>query len=99
MFVTQAVRHFSNEIVSYDCYFVLSNPPQALYYTADAQGPDDNGATNSGPMLTAWTNVVPLADGQTQSSVCEGALQAGLKRDDNTYCTSAVVPKSFTEKY
>lgn len=72
---------------------------QELYYTADAQGPDDAGATNSGLMLSAWTNLVPLASGEAQNTVCEGTLEAGLQKEDNTYCSSAVSPKKYTEQY
>jgi len=72
---------------------------QELYYTADAQGPNDAGATNSGLMLSDWTNIVPLANGESQNTVCEGDLQARLKKDDNTYCSSAVSPKKYTEQY
>jgi hypothetical protein len=76
-----------------------------LYYDADAMGPNDAGATNSGLMLSDWTNIVPLADGETQNTVCEGAVQAGdkakktVKQDDNSYCSSNVIPKAFTEAY
>lgn len=74
---------------------------QALYYTADAQGPDDSGLTTKLPMLSAWVNPLPLADGQAASTVCEGTVQTDgrLSRDDNTYCSSAVTPKTFVEKY
>lgn len=79
---------------------------KALYYTADAMGPNDDGATNSGLMLNEWANLVPLADGETQNSVCEGTVQAQeeekkkeVQKDDNTYCSSKVVPKSYTEQY
>jgi hypothetical protein len=75
---------------------------QDLYYTADAQGPDDAGSSNSGMMLSDWTNVVPLSDGQSQNTVCEGDLQRADKvkgQDDNDYCSTTVSPKQYVEQY
>jgi hypothetical protein len=74
---------------------------QDLYYTADAMGPNDDGATNSGLMMSDWANLVPLSNGEAQNSVCEGELQAKKVRaeGDNNYCSSTVVPKQYVEHY
>lgn len=72
---------------------------QDLYYTADAKGPNDNGETNSEVKMYEWVNPLPLANGGQISSVCEGSLQGAVGRDDNTYCSSTVIPKTFTEAY
>jgi hypothetical protein len=73
---------------------------QDLYYTADAKGPNDNGESNSGVMMSEWVNPLPLSTGEQISTVCEGDLQTSpLKRDDNTYCSSTVSPKTFTEQW
>ena len=76
-----------------------------LYYTADAMGPDDDGETNSGLMLSDWTNIVPLSTGEAQNTVCEGYLQEQEQEQkvkatgDNDYCSTKVVPKQFVEQY
>jgi len=70
---------------------------QELYYTADAKGPNDGGKTNTDKMMSDWVNPMPLSNGESISTVCEGVIKSAL--DDNTYCTSAVTPKTFVEKY
>lgn len=74
---------------------------QALYFTADARGPSDAGASNAGPMMSDWVNPLPLSSGQAASTVCEGDLQQAPRagRDDNTYCSAAVSPKTFVEQW
>lgn len=61
--------------------------------------------------LYEWTNQHPLAEGEITSTACDGTIQSSseikqqLKEDnlrlmsDNTYCSSGVVPKDFTEHY
>jgi hypothetical protein len=76
--------------------------PYDLYYTADAQGADDAGNTTSGVMLSDWTNVVPLNDGQSQNTVCEGDMQSIDKmkgQGRNDYCSTTVTPKQYVEQY
>jgi len=82
---------------------------QDLYYNADAKGPKDDGQTNEGDMLYEWTNKMPLSDGESISSVCEGAIEGvdgfqgkrGTKvsAGDNNYCSADVIPNTYTEKY
>lgn len=76
--------------------------PAAIWFTADAKGNLDNNKTNTGPMMAAWTNKYSLSPFQQASSVCEGAVQAGVESGvgaDNTYCSTTVIPKTFTEVY
>lgn len=68
--------------------------PASVYYTADAMGPRDEGATNAGPMMTEWTAALPLANGESISTVCEGDAS-----NNKTYCDTAINPKSYTETY
>jgi len=74
-----------------------------LYFTADAKGPSDNGATNTGLTMSQWVGAMPLASGSTSNTVCEGAAKASLSAVtglvDNTYCSSKVYPKQFVENY
>lgn len=72
---------------------------QALYYTADPQSSTDNGATTKSQMMYSFVNALPLSEGQTASTVCDGTVQVQGRLNDNTYCSSTVVPKSFTEHY
>ena len=80
---------------------------QDLYYTADAMGPQDDGKTNAGLMLSDWANLVPLSEGEAQNTVCEGDVQVGAvqqqkgkvaAKGDNAYCSSTVVPKQYIEE-
>jgi len=73
-----------------------------FFFTADAKGASDNGTTNTGLMLSAWTGNLPLAEGESQSTSCEGPTlsnTARLPTTDNTYCASVVYPKEFVENY
>lgn len=79
-----------------------------VYYTADAEGPSDNGKTNSKEMLQDWAARMPLKEGDTVETICEGdtqqqkqkqQLRGGVQVDDNTYCSSNVVPNTFEEHY
>lgn len=70
---------------------------QALYYTADPISSSDNGASTKSPLMYQFVNNLPLSNGESLSTVCDGVLQGGL--NDNTYCSTKVAPKTFTEKY
>lgn len=76
---------------------------ESLYYTADALGAKDNNSpSNTGPMLTDYVNNFPLSNSGSAQSVCLGDLVTSDSRApgvDNTYCSSKVVPKSFTQNY
>lgn len=69
---------------------------QALYYTADPISSTDAGQSTSSPLMYQYVNSLPLGEGASQQTVCDGALQGA---SDNTYCSSKVVPKTFTEHY
>ena len=81
--------------------------PSSVYYTADAKGPKDNGKENAGPMMNEWVSgSIPLESHATISTVCEGTVQANsvkmlrnVEKTDNTYCSSTVTPKQYTETY
>lgn len=74
--------------------------PSSVYYKADAMGPKDEGETNSGPMMSDWAGSLPLANGESINSVCEGTQQAtSPDSDGNTYCDETLLPKAFTEQY
>jgi hypothetical protein len=74
--------------------------PLSLYYTADAISSTDNGATASQEMMHQWANHFPLDSGASESTVCEGAMQASdVTAGGTTYCSSTVAPKSFTEAW
>lgn len=75
-----------------------------LYYTADAKGSTDNNSTNSGLTLAAWMSQLPLAQGESINTSCEGQTTLSGKEEklptgDNTYCASVVYPKEFVENY
>lgn len=71
--------------------------PLSLYYTADTISSKDNGATSSQEMMYKWTNNFPLANGASETTACDGTVQA--TGSGTTYCSSSVVPKSFTETW
>jgi hypothetical protein len=71
--------------------------PSNVFYTADDLGPKDDGASSSQPMLYSWAGQYPLAPGASAQSQCEGALEGGRGRDDNTYCDAALLPKTYTQ--
>lgn len=66
-----------------------------------------HGAQTTDQMLYQWTNTFPLAEAAAQTTQCDGAVQAaasnvkyaGQLAGDTTYCSSSVVPKTFTEHY
>lgn len=70
--------------------------PYDLYFQADTKSATDNGATTSTQLMYDWVNQLPLVNGESIDTRCDGTLQ--LKGPvDNTYCSSKVVPKEFTE--
>jgi hypothetical protein len=86
--------------------------PRETFYLTDALSPWDKGQGGQGPMLKDWAAALPLANGASQSTVCVGptdpasaaaaAAAAALTlpgNTSNTYCSSGVVPKTFTEQY
>jgi len=74
--------------------------PLAVYPTADAKGASDNGASSSSPMMHSWVEGFPLSKGESTSTICDGTVQQGNGAiNDNTYCSTTVVPKSFVEHY
>jgi len=73
--------------------------PLKVFLTADPKSSTDDGKTTSSPMMYAWAGSFPLKEGEKQSTVCDGDLVLGSGKDSNTYCSSTVSPKSFTEHY
>ena len=68
--------------------------------SSDAMGAADKGQTNSGPMMADWAGAFPLANGEDQSTVCEGELASAVDaKNDQVYCDANIVPKEFTEEY
>lgn len=61
--------------------------------------------------LSDWTNTFPLAESAKASTVCDGTLEqpSAIAKQlaennlrtmtDNTYCSTAVTPKTYTEHY
>lgn len=83
---------------------------QTLYYVADTEGPEDDGKSTASPLLYQWVAPLPLQQGQSVNSTCDGTLQQQLSpqqqaaaedqdKEDNTYCASTVIPKEFVESY
>jgi hypothetical protein len=74
---------------------------QELYYTADPQSSTDNGVHSDNLMMHEYLNTLPLQNALQISSVCEGTVAEKFikETDDNMYCSSQVVPKTFVEKY
>lgn len=94
-----AQSNFLTYLVDGDMHCYTCDP---LWYTADAMGPVDGGKSNAGPMLADWAGMFPLADGEQQSTVCEGeavSSSAVSAVNDEVYCDANLVPKSFTEEY
>lgn len=76
--------------------------PINVMYSATPLGPNGDGKTakqSSEPSLAAWLSQLPLIPGKTLETECEGELSKGTLRaaGDNTYCSSGVVPKSYTD--
>jgi len=82
------------------------------FYTTTALGPDGSAAkaaasnklrsskSTSDKSLYEWTDLFPLAEGQSVSTQCDGEMStADAAGKDATYCDPAVVPKTFTEHY
>jgi hypothetical protein len=94
-----------NALPNFVTYLVDGNQhcysPFDLYYTADAVGAKDNGDNSASALMHDWANSMPLADGESISTVCDGELQSSQKQLKNsiTYCSKDVSPKSFVEKY
>lgn len=61
----------------------------------DAVSNVDNGATTNQAMMYQWTNAFPLAEEQTQPTVCQ---ETG-GNNATTYCANELYPKTFTEHY
>mmetsp|Transcript_33690 Transcript_33690/g.24723 ORF Transcript_33690/g.24723 Transcript_33690/m.24723 type:complete len:433 (+) Transcript_33690:54-1352(+) len=74
--------------------------PSSVYYTATGAGPRVSSSGTTDLSVYEWTNTFPLKNGGSQITECDGSIQAAEKlAADNTYCSSKVVPKTFTEKY
>lgn len=71
--------------------------PKTVFYEADTKGPEDEGKSTSTQMVYDWVNQYPLEEGSVTNTRCDGTLQGD--RTDNTYCSSSVNPKSFTEQW
>lgn len=76
--------------------------PSNLFFTADGISAEDNGQKSTQEMMYEWAGHFPLADNASEKTVCEGEVQvsAGYGNPNNqTYCSSEVYPKEYTEKY
>lgn len=71
--------------------------PSSIYLTADPKGADDNGKSTTSPLMHSWAGSFPLEENEKQVTVCDGTVQGAV--NDNTYCASTVIPKSFVEHY
>jgi hypothetical protein len=85
--------------------------PYDLYYTADTISAKDNGASTSTQLMSNWVNSLPLSTNEAINTRCDGTIQSSSSSSpyssrfrsdftsgsDNTYCSSKVVPKQFTE--
>jgi hypothetical protein len=95
---------YNNQLPNFVTYLINGDhhcfTPYDLYFTADPLGPSDNGQGTSSPLLYKWANEMPLAESETVSTICDGSVQGKLNGiADTTYCSSKVVPKTFTEHY
>ncbi len=75
---------------------------QAVYYTTDPISKNDDGKSSTSEFLYSWANKFPLASGVTQGTVCDGTLTQKNKKisaADNSYCSTDVNPKTFTEQW
>jgi hypothetical protein len=74
--------------------------PNSYYFTADPLGRLDKQQNTDSPLMSTWTSSFPLTDGQTASTICDGAVEGTAEiNNKNTYCSSQVYPKSFQESY
>lgn len=76
--------------------------PLNLFYTADAISAEDNGEKATQEMMYEWANHFPLGSNASEATVCEGEVQTtkGMGAvNQQTYCSSEVYPKEFTEDY
>jgi len=76
--------------------------PMSLFFTADGISAEDDGKTSTQQMMYEWANRFPLSDSASEATVCEGELQASGSNgaaNKQTYCSSEVYPKEYTEDY
>ena len=69
--------------------------------SADAISAEDNGASNSKEMMSVWSGHFPLSNGESETTVCEGDVQASAGKAVNkqVYCDADIVSKEFVEEY
>ncbi len=71
--------------------------PISVVYTADATGDMGGGA---GASMIQWVSEVPLAEGASISTICDGSIESVQGAPNNvTYCSSGVYPKTYVEHY
>lgn len=77
--------------------------PMNLFYTADGISADDNGKSATQEMMYEWANHFPLSNSGSEATVCEGEMQSSSRANgavnQQTYCSSEVYPKKYTEDY
>jgi hypothetical protein len=80
--------------------------PSDVFYSADPTGPKDNGMNSDSPMLYSWYNTMPLANGESVNTECDGQIEKSTQsiqkqnlKNSVTYCSDGVTPKSFVEQY
>lgn len=73
-----------------------------LFFTADGISAKDNGETATQEMMYEWAGHFPLSNSASESTVCEGDVQKSHSYgavNNQTYCSSDVYPKEYTEEY
>jgi hypothetical protein len=69
----------------------------------DAISATDNGQSSSKDMMYQWVNTFPLAKGGSETTICDGTLQAVNNEtsttaiDRTTYCSKALASKKYTQ--
>jgi hypothetical protein len=113
--VTKVFGTYSQEHENFLTYLIDGDqhcftPYATVYYTATGAGP--KGITSGKAEVTTnlnlyqWTNTLPLVEGASQTTQCDGdvlqqSMAAGIEKSgsDTTYCASTIVPKTFVEHY
>lgn len=110
--VNELFGYYNSQLPNFVTYLVDGDQhcftPSSLYYTADPLGAHDDAENTESEMMYQWVNSLPLEDGESINTQCDGTVEdttaAANKKNaplsnEQTYCSSSVTPKQFTENW